>query len=79
MLHKTAEVLCSPLTQTEIRCRLAGQCLAAMLFFLFFYNCLVGCLSMIVWAPAVLVVLCVCVLYLHLFKAIEHVSHGKAL
>ena len=34
---------------------------------------------MIVWTPAVLSVLQVCVLYLHLFSAIEHVSHGKAL
>ena len=29
----------------------------------FFFNCLVGCLSMIVWTPAVLGVLCACVLY----------------
>ena len=52
---------------------------------------LVGCFSMIVWTPAALCVLyacfclfvClflfVCFLYLHLFSAIEHVSHGKAL
>ena len=29
----------------------------------FFLNCLVGCLSLIVWTPAVLGVLYVCVLY----------------
>ena len=34
---------------------------------------------MIIRTPAVLGVLYVCVLYLHLFRAIEHVSHGKAL
>ena len=46
--------------------------------FVFFY-CIVGCLSMIVWTSAVLGVLYACVLYLHLFSAIEHISHGKAL
>ena len=46
--------------------------------FLTHLYCLVGCLSMIVWTHAVLGVLCACVLYLHLFGAIEHVSHGKA-
>ena len=40
---------------------------------------LLGCLSMTVWASAVLGVLHACVLYLHLFSAIEHVSHGKVL
>ena len=40
--------------------------------------CLVGCFSMIIWTP-VLSVLYACVLYLHLFSAAEHVSHGKAL
>ena len=44
---------------------------------------LVGCFSMIIWTPTVLGVLCACVLYfciiLHLFSAVEHVSHGKAL
>ena len=45
----------------------------------FIFNCLVGCLSMIAWTPAALGVLYACVLYLHLFGAIEHVSHGKAL
>ena len=44
-----------------------------------FFHCLVGCLSMIVWTPAVLGVLYACVLCLHLFSAIEHISHGKAL
>ena len=37
---------------------------------------------MIILTPAVLSVLRACVLYvciLHLFSAIEHVSHGKAL
>ena len=43
------------------------------------FFCLVGCLSMVVRTPAVLGVLYACVLYLHLFSAIEHVSHGKAL
>ena len=42
-------------------------------------NCLGGCLSMIVWTHAVLGVLYTYVLYLHLFSAIEHVSHGKVL
>ena len=46
------------------------------LFFFFFFACLVGCLSMTVWTPAVFVVLYACVLYLHLFSTIEHVSHG---
>ena len=41
--------------------------------------CLVGCLSMIVWTHAVLGVFYACVLYLYLFSAIEHVSHGNAL
>ena len=51
----------------------------------FFYThlyCLLTCLSMIVWTDAVLGVLYACALvflYLHLFSAIEHVSHGKAL
>ena len=49
------------------------------LLLLFFFHCLVGCFSMIVWTPAVLSVIYVCVLYLHLFSAIEHVSHRKAL
>ena len=36
---------------------------------------------MVVWTPAVLGVLYACfvILYLHLFSAIGHVSHGKAL
>ena len=43
--------------------------------------CLVGCLSTNVWAHAVfcLIYMCFVFLYLHLFSAIEHVSHGKAL
>ena len=43
---------------------------------------LVGCFSMIVWTPAVLSVVYACVLYflyLPLFSAVKHVSHGKAL
>ena len=50
-------------------------------FYGFSFFCLVGCFS-IVWTPTVLSVLYACVLYflyLHLFCAIEHVSHGKAL
>ena len=47
---------------------------------LFFF--LIGCFSMIVWTPTVLGCL-ICMrflfLYLHLFSAIEHISHGKAL
>ena len=61
--------------------------MCALIRYLGFYGCfvfysLVGCLSMIVWTPAVLGVLCASgfvVLYLHLFSVIEHVSHGKAL
>ena len=41
--------------------------------------CLVGCLRMIVWTKAVWGVLDACVLYLHLFRAVEHVSQGNAL
>ena len=47
-----------------------------------FFFCLIGCFSMIVWTPTVFECL-ICMrflfLYLHLFSAIEHVSHGKAL
>ena len=46
------------------------------------FLCLIGCFSMIVWTPTVLSVLYACIfyfLYLHLFSATEHVSHGKAL
>ena len=48
------------------------------------FLCLVGCFSMIMWTPTVLSVLCIlfyfcAFLYLDLFSAIEHVSHGKAL
>ena len=46
------------------------------------FFCLIGCFSMIVWIPTVFECL-ICMrflfLYLHLFSAIEHVSHGKAL
>ena len=42
------------------------------------FLCLVGRSSKIIWIPAVLSVLYACVLYLHLFSAIGHVSHGKA-
>ena len=31
--------------------------------YFFFFNCLVGCFSMIVWTPSVLGVLYACVLY----------------
>ena len=51
-------------------------------FLLTHLYCLVGCLNMMVWTNAVLGVLDACVLtflYLHLFSATEHVSHGKAL
>ena len=34
---------------------------------------------MIIWTPTVLSVLYACVLYLDLFSANEHVSHGKVL
>ena len=54
------------------------ECFFVCLFVIHLY-CLVGCLSIIVWTHAVLGVLYACVLYLHLFNAIEHVSHGKAL
>ena len=51
-------------------------------FFLGFFLCLIGCFSMIVWTPIVFECL-ICMrflfLYLHLFSATEHVSHGKAL
>ena len=49
------------------------------MFFGFLFYCLVGCFSMIVRTPAFLSVLYACVLYLHLFSTIEHVSHGKAI
>ena len=46
------------------------------------FFCLIGCFSMIVWTPTVFECL-ICMrflfLYLHLFRAIENVSHGKAL
>ena len=46
------------------------------------FFCLIGCFSMIVWIPTVFECL-ICMrflfLYLHLFNAIAHVSHGKAL
>ena len=46
------------------------------------FLCLIGCFSMIVWTPTVFECL-ICkrflFLYLHLFRAIEHVSHGKVL
>ena len=44
-----------------------------------YFLCLAGCFSLIILTPAVLSVLYACILYLHLFSAIEHVSHGKAL
>ena len=46
------------------------------------FFCLIGCFSMIVWTPTVFECL-ICMrflfLYMLLFSAIEHVSHGKAL
>ena len=48
-------------------------------FYGYSFLSLVGCFSMIIWTPTVLSVLYACVLYLHMFSAIEHVSHGKAL
>ena len=58
-------------------------------FFLYTHLCcLVGCLSMIVWTHAGffwgggglrLICMCFVFLYLHLFRAIKYVSHGKAL
>ena len=43
--------------------------------------CLIGCLSMIAWTHASLGILYAYVLYLYLrlFNAVEHVSHGKEL
>ena len=38
-------------------------CCFCFCLFLFFFNCLVGCFSMIVWTPAVLSVLYACVSY----------------
>ena len=48
------------------------------------FLCLVVCFSMIILTPAVLSFLYACgilflFLYLHLFSATEHASHGKAL
>ena len=50
-------------------------------FYGYSFLCLVGFFSMITWTPTVLSVLYACFifLYLHLFSANEHVSHGKAL
>ena len=48
----------------------------------YFFVCLVGCFSMIIWTPAVLSVLYAYVLhflYLHLFSKIDHVSQETAL
>ena len=45
------------------------------------FLCLIGCFSMIVWTPTVFkcpLSMQFLFLYLHLFSAIEHVSHGKA-
>ena len=49
------------------------------------FFCLIGCFNLIVWTPTVfeclIIFICMCflLLYLHLFSAIEHVPHGKAL
>ena len=49
-------------------------------FYGYSFLCLVGCFSMIIWKPAeCLICMCFVFLYLHLFSAIEYVSHGKAL
>ena len=43
---------------------------------------LIGCFSIIVWTPTVfecLICMRFLLLYFHLFSAIEHASHGKAL
>ena len=46
------------------------------------FLCFIGCFSMIVWTPTAFECL-ICMrflfVYLHLFSAIEHVSHGQAL
>ena len=57
-------------------------CFMGTYFFINLFNCSVGCLRMIVWTPAVfgcLICMCFVFLYLHLFSAVEHVSHGKVL
>ena len=46
------------------------------------FLCLVGCVSMIIldtYCFECLICMCFVFLYLHLFSAVEHVSHGKAL
>ena len=46
------------------------------------FFCLIECFSMIVWTSTVFeCLICIHFLFLclHLFSAIEHVSHGKAL
>ena len=50
-------------------------------FYGYSFLCLTGCSSMIIWTPTVFSVLYACFvfLYVHLFSATEHVSHGKAL
>ena len=51
-------------------------------FYGYSFLCLVGCFSMIIWTPTVFecfICMCFVFLNLHLFSAIEHVSHGKAL
>ena len=44
-------------------CAIQLQTMLRASLFVFFFKCLVGCFSMIVWIPAVLSVLCACVLY----------------
>ena len=50
-------------------------------FYGYSFLCLTGCFGKIIWTPTVLSVICMrfVILHLHLFSAIEHVSHGKAL
>ena len=48
-------------------------------FYGYSFVCLVGCFSMIICCFECLIWMCFVLLYLHLFSATEHVSHGKAL
>ena len=62
-----------------------GLFLCTLMRYIGFYGCsflcLIGCFSMIVWTPTVcegLICMRFLFLYLQLFSAVEHVSHGKA-
>ena len=50
-----------------------GMAFGFMGTFFFFFNCLDPCCF------GCLLCMCFVFLYLHLFSAVEHVSHGKAL